>query len=108
MISKLFIAGAAIVIIAAAVQAHDLFLKLDSYLLRPNSKATVNVLNGTFKNSDGAVARDRIVNLSLLGPDLSASSGDSVVWRAEEKMSVMEFRTGAPGTYVIGISTKTR
>ncbi|HKP38096.1 MAG TPA: DUF4198 domain-containing protein [Pyrinomonadaceae bacterium] len=108
MIRKPIIAGLAIVIIAAAAQAHDLFLKLDSYFLRPNSKATVKVLNGTFKESDGAVARDRVVNLSLLGPSLSPSSGDSVVWRAEEKMSVMEFQTAAPGTYVIGISTKTR
>lgn len=108
MIRKAIIAALAIVIIAVAVHAHDLFLKLDSYFLTPDSKATVSVMNGTFQESDAAVARDRIVNLSLLGPGLSASSSDSVVWRAEEKKSVMEFRTGAPGTYVIGISTKTR
>ena len=108
MIRKAIIAALAIVIIAVSVHAHDLFLKLDSYFLTPNSKATVSVMNGTFQESDAAVARDRIVNLSLLGPGFSASSGDSVVWRAEEKKSVMEFRTGAPGTYVIGISTKTR
>lgn len=108
MFRKPLIAGAAIVMIATVGRAHDLFLKLDSYFLSPNSKAIVKVLNGTFKDSDGAVARDRVVNLSLLGPGLSASSGDSVIWRAEEKMSVMELQTGAPGTYVIGISTKTR
>lgn len=108
MIRKLAISGAAIVMIVAIAQGHDLFLKLDSYFLRPNSKATVDVLNGTFKESDGAVARDRIVNLTLFGPNLPDSSGDAVAWRTENKMSVMEFQTGAPGTYVIGISTKTR
>lgn len=108
MFRKCLIAGAAIVMIATLGRAHDLFLKPDSYFLTANSKATVNVLNGTFKDSDAAVGRDRIVSLSLLGPNLPPSSGDSVVWRAEEKMSVMEFRTGAPGTYAIGISTKTR
>lgn len=88
--------------------AHDLFLKLDSYFLQPNSKAVVQVLNGTFQASDGAVARDRLVDLSVLGPDGAGATGESVAWRAEEKMSVMEFQTGKAGTYVIGISTKTR
>ena len=97
-----------LVMVAAAAHAHDLFLKPDSYFLAPQSKATVRVLNGTFKESDAAVSRDRIVDLSLIGPNLSAASGESIVWRAEEKVSVMEFQSGVPGTYVIGISTKTR
>ena len=98
----------ALLLVAVAAQGHDLFLKLDSYFLQPNTKATVQVLNGTFSASDAAVARDRLVALNLIGPNLSASSGESVVWRAEDKMSVMEFQTGKAGTYVIGISTKTR
>jgi len=99
-----------IVLLVAVVTApaHDLFLKLDSYFLQPNSKAVVQVLNGTFQASDGAVARDRLVDLSLLGPDGAGANGESIAWRVEEKMSVMEFQTGKVGTYVIGISTKTR
>ena len=97
-----------LLLFVVTAQAHDLFLKLDSYFLQPNAKAIVQVLNGTFTASDGSVARDRLVALNLLGPNLSASSGESVGWRADEKMSVMEFQTGGPGTYVIGISTKTR
>lgn len=91
-----------------AAQAHDLFLKLDSYFLQPNTRAIVRVLNGTFQNSDGAVARDRLANLSLHGPGLNAASAESIIWRAAEKASVMEIQTGDPGTYLVGISTKPR
>jgi len=96
------------VVIAATASAHDLFLKLDSYFLQPNSKAIVRVLNGTFQKSDGAVARERLADLSLHGPGPMASSADSIVWRAEDKTSIMEIPTGGSGTYLVGISTKPR
>lgn len=32
--------------LAISVRAHDLFLKFDAYFLRPNSQATVRLLNG--------------------------------------------------------------
>ena len=98
----------ALLLIITAAQAHDLFLKLDSYFLHPNSKATVRVMNGTFQKSEGAVARERLADLSLHGPGLTAASAESIVWRAEEKTSVMEIQTGGAGTYLVGISTKPR
>lgn len=97
-----------LLLVAVAAQAHDLFLKLDSYFLQPNSKAVVRVMNGTFQRSDGAVARERLADLSLHGPGLTAASPGSIVWRTEEKTSVMEIQTGDPGTYLVGISTKPR
>lgn len=97
-----------LLLIAVVAQAHDLFLKLDSYFLQPNAKAAVRVLNGTFQKSDGAVARDRLANLSLLGPGLNAASAEAIVWRAEGKTSVVEIQTGETGTYLVGISTKPR
>lgn len=97
-----------LLLIAVAAQAHDLFLRLDSYFLQPNATAVVRVLNGTFQRSDGAVARDRLATLSLHGPGLNAASAESINWRAEEKASVMEIQTGEPGTYLVGISTKPR
>lgn len=42
--------------LVASIFAHDLFLKTDSYFLKPNSKFTVKVMNGTFMASEGAVA----------------------------------------------------
>lgn len=108
MIRKAIAGFVALLLIMVAAQAHDLFLKLDSYFLQPNSKAVVRVLNGTFQTSEGAVARERLADLSLHGPGLMATSADSVVWRTEEKKSVMELQTGSPGTYLVGISTKPR
>lgn len=70
MIRKVLTTFVTLVVIMVTAKAHDLFLKLDSYLLQPNSKAIVRVLNGTFQNSDGAVARERLADLkhrTLLG-----------------------------------------
>ena len=108
MLRKTLTACLTLVFIMVTAQAHDLFLKLDSYLLQPKSKAIVRVLNGTFQKSDGAVARERLADLSLHGPGLTAASADSIVWRGEEKTSVMEIQTGGSGTYLVGISTKPR
>ncbi|HZE67994.1 MAG TPA: DUF4198 domain-containing protein [Pyrinomonadaceae bacterium] len=89
----------------ASVEAHDLFLKLDTYHLLPNSMAVVRLLNGTFQNSEGVVARERMRDISVLAPDLRKPFADSVKWRNQNQTTVMEFQTGGPGTYVVGVST---
>lgn len=94
--------------LAFTAAAHDLFLKLDSYFLQPNSRATVRLLNGTFQKSDGAVSRDRFRDISLFAPDFSGPTGESVSWRDEGKTTIMAIQTGGPGTYLVGVSTKPR
>lgn len=93
--------------LVASVKAHDLFLKLDSFFLQPNSLATVRVLNGTFQQSDGLVSRERLRDVSII-----TSSGKtqpaSADWRDEGKTTLLSFQTGEAGTYVIGLSTKPR
>jgi uncharacterized GH25 family protein len=95
-------------LLAFTAAAHDLFLRLDSYFLQPNSRATVRLLNGTFQQSDGAVSRDRFQNISLFAPDLRRPASESVTWRDEGKTTVMEIQTGGPGTYLVGVSTKSK
>ena len=103
------IAGCITLLLAVAVaHARDLFLRLDSYFLQPNAKAVVRVMNGTFQKSDGAIARERLADLTLHGPGFTAASTESIAWRAEEKTSIMEIQTGGAGTYLVGISTKPR
>lgn len=63
---------------AASVHAHDLFLKLDSYILEPNSKAVVRLMNGTFMKSDGTVARQRFQEVTLLGPGVSGPADQAL------------------------------
>ena len=106
MTRKFLIATMAIVLLTISAGAHDLFLKLDSYFLPPNSKAVVRVLNGTFQKSEGAVTRERLADLSVFGNGLGIL--ESVAFRAEEKMSVIEIETEGPGTYLVGISTRPR
>ncbi len=47
--------------------AHDLFLKFTSYFLQPNTQVSVSLLNGTFTQSENAVARDRMTDVTVVG-----------------------------------------
>lgn len=89
------------------VSAHDLFLKFDSYFLQPNSKATVRLLNGSFHASENPVARDRMVDVSIVGAG-SRANPPVAGWRDEGKMALLSFQTGEAGTCVAGVSTKPR
>lgn len=106
---KLIVLAGLAVCIGVTAQAHDLFLKLDSYFLEPNSRAKVRLLNGTFQSSDGTVNRERLRDTSVVGPaGASSPLTDANAWHDEEKTTVLEFPTGAAGTYVVGLSTKPR
>jgi len=108
MRTKILITTIATLLIAFSASAHDLFLKLDSYFLAPNSKAIVRLLNGTFQKSETAVARDRLQDVRLIGPGLREALQNSVSWRDEGMTTLMELTTGDPGTYLVGVSTKPR
>ena len=71
MTRKLLIAAMTIVLLTISAGAHDLFLKLDSYFLPPNSKAVVRVLNGTFQKSEGAVTRERLTRCEDQGTGMA-------------------------------------
>lgn len=103
---KLVFSALLAVLLCITAPAHDLFLRLDSYFLEPGARATVRLLNGTFKKSDGTVARERFRDVSLVAPVLASPIDELVSWRAEGKTSVMEIQTGAPGTYLVGVSTR--
>jgi Domain of unknown function (DUF4198) len=98
----------AILLIASIASGHDLFLKLDSYFLKPNAFGVVRFLNGTFNRSDGLIARDRFRDVSLIANGSRRSGAESFSWRDEDKTTVLEFQTSAPGTYLVGSSTKPR
>lgn len=91
-------------ILAATASAHDLFLKLDTYFLRPNSATAVSVMNGTFRRSDGPVARERMRDVTILTPAGKVRPAPED-WRDEGKTTLMRLRAGGPGTYVAGLST---
>lgn len=99
----------ALLLCAAALRAHDLFLKLDSYFLSPDSPAEARLLNGTFERSDAALARDRMTDVSVVGPTPEeVRHPPASRWRDSANTAILSFRTGPPGTYVLGVSSRPR
>jgi hypothetical protein len=91
--------------LASTLLAHDMFLKLQSYFLAPHAAVTVPLLNGTFSESENAIARPRIRDISVLGPEGRARF-DTTVVSARNDSTFFALKTGGPGTYVFGVSTR--
>ncbi|MBK6797274.1 MAG: DUF4198 domain-containing protein [Acidobacteria bacterium] len=91
-----------------AANAHDMFLKFDSYFLNPNSRATVRLINGTFRTSENAVTRDRMADVSLVKPAGERTHPPLTDWRDLGNTALLTLQTGEAGTYVAGLYTKPR
>lgn len=95
---------------ASLVNAHDLFVKLESYFLAPHSSVTVPILNGSFVQSENAIMRDRVIDFSLVSA-AGRTHIDTTAWVGDTTYgdtTYLEIETGDPGTYVVGASTKPR
>jgi uncharacterized GH25 family protein len=103
----LVITGALLLAAAASLRAHDLFLRLETYFVPPDTPVRVHVLNGTFSSSESAVAKDRVRDISLRTP-AGVTRLDTTAWQDRGDTSVLSLRTGAAGTYVVGVSTRPR
>jgi uncharacterized GH25 family protein len=97
----------AAVVAAPALFAHDLFIRPARYFVAPNSDVRALVLNGTFTSSEGAVTRDRVRDVSLIAPG-GVTRLDTIAWSATGDTTVLSFRVGEPGTYVVGASIRPR
>lgn len=105
----LALAVCGLLLLAGAVAAHDLFLKLGNYFLEPHAEAAAWLMNGTFRESEAAVARDRMADVSVVGPTAEdVEHPPASAWRDTASRSVLRFETGDPGTYVLGVSTRPR
>jgi len=93
--------------LVASIFAHDLFLKTDSFFLKPNSKFTVRVMNGTFLESEGAVTFARLSDVSVVSGGNRVHPKEADLSK-DETTAFLNLTTGAAGTYVIGLSTKSR
>ena len=93
--------------LVASIFAHDLFLKTDSYFLKPNSKFTVKVMNGTFLASEGAVSFARLNDVSIVSGGNRVHPVEADLTK-DETTAFLNLTTRAAGTYVVGLSTKPR
>ena len=94
-----------VLLLAMVVRAHDMFLKFDSFFLAPNAQVEVRLLNGVFDKSENVILRERMRDVSILGPGGLSHPAESD-WRDDDTTSVLRLRTGGPGTYVVGTSTR--
>ena len=94
---------AALILVAAPLAAHDLFMKLDSFFVPTNSRVQVALLNGTFDSSEGAVKRERARSIDVVRAGRKQPT-KSVAWTTKGDTSHLTFRTTTAGTYVVGVS----
>ena len=94
-------------LLALPVFAHDLFLKPDSFFAKINQKISISVMNGTFQRSEGAVSFARVNDVSVVSAGKRAHPPETDFTK-NETTAFLNLKTGAAGTYVVGLSTKTR
>jgi hypothetical protein len=99
------LAAGAVLALASALSAHDLFIKLDTFFLSPGATVRVPVLNGTFTKSENAIERRRIADLSLVTPG-GREPLDTGSVSAQGDTTLLSLRLRGPGTYVVALSTR--
>jgi hypothetical protein len=85
-----------------------MFLVAPDHDFPPASSVTVSLYNGTFIKSENTIDRDRIADVTVVDGDGDVTHPASEHWRDEGKVTLLSFRAGAPGTHVVGVSTKPR
>ena len=108
MRKKVVLTAGLMLLLVGTLSAHDMFLKLSTYFVAPNSEATVALINGTFDQSENAIARDRMTDVSIVDGQGAVHHPDTSQWRDDGNRALLDFRTGEPGTYVVGVSTAAR
>jgi hypothetical protein len=96
-----------VLVVAAVAGAHDLFLKPEQFHTPANADVLVRVLNGTFSKSENSIARDRLADVSVVSPE-GRFRVDTSAWSVAGDTSTFHIRTGAAGTYLLGVSTLPR
>jgi len=90
------------------LSSHDMFLKLDSYFLEPNSDQIIKLYNGTFDKSENSITRDRMLDVSIIDGNGSVSHPDNSHWSDVDDQTLLKFKTSGEGTYIGGLSTAVR
>jgi uncharacterized GH25 family protein len=99
--------AACALLVSAPLFAHDMFLRLTDFFVAENSTVTVRLFNGTFVLSENSITPDRLADVAVVSP-AGRARVDVAAWNASSDTSVYAIRTGAAGTYVLGVSTKPR
>ncbi len=108
MTRKTLLTLAALLLVVGSLYAHDMFLKLSSYFLSPHTETSIALYNGTFDKSENVITRDRMLDVSIVGPGETVIHPDTADWWEKDNVAWLDFKTGDAGTYVLGVSTASR
>lgn len=100
------IACVLLIITAAGASAHDLFVSFPRNTLGKANARTAIVSNGTFRESAGALPRDRVRDASLHQAG-AVTPLDLARWKVVGTQSQLTIHPPTRGTYLLGISTMT-
>ncbi|MGB5653065.1 MAG: DUF4198 domain-containing protein, partial [Robiginitalea sp.] len=67
----------------------------------------IQLFNGTFDKSENIITRDRMLDVSLVGNG-ERRAVDPSQWSEKDSITILNFTTGAPGTWLAGVSTGPR
>jgi uncharacterized GH25 family protein len=93
---------------AGSVEAHDLYLKLDDFFVKPTAEIAVRILNGSFMSSESPVAFSRLNDASLVWPSGEMTHPAERDFTLDENISSWNIPGLSEGTYVVALSTKKR
>jgi uncharacterized GH25 family protein len=88
--------------------SHNLYVKLETYFLNPNTEATLSLYNGTFENSENIITRDRMLDASFVAQGKRVAIQPDQWKDQDSTITQLTFNTGEAGTYVVGVATKAR
>lgn len=87
------------------LSSHDLFIKLKTFYLEPNTESLISVYNGTFTSSEATLARERMNLVALINPGEKTMKPADDLWFEEDNKTLIKIKTSEEGTGVFGVST---
>lgn len=96
-----------LLVVVLLFSSHDMYLKLDTYFLSPNTQSNIHLYNGTFDKSENVIDRNRMLDASFAGNNKRYSIEEGQ-WSEKDSITTLNFNSGKKGTWVVGVSTKPR
>ena len=95
-------------LLSVPLMGHDMFLVLQNHDVAAISEVTIELFNGTFDKSENSIDRDRMTDVSVIDGKGEVTHPATGQWRDANNITYLDFKTGEPGTYVVGVSTGER
>jgi uncharacterized GH25 family protein len=87
------------------LSSHNLFIKLESYYLKPNTETLIYLFNGSFSKSETGLEGNEMADVSFINPEEKIVHPDKRLWYKVNNQTVIQIKTGTEGTGVFGVST---